>query len=68
MSDAEVRAARAELIRARYGGTKTCRHCRVEKPYSEFPRNLKTHDQASSWCKTCHAEATRRYRAARRAA
>jgi hypothetical protein len=64
----EVRAARAELIRARYGGTKTCRHCRVEKPYEDFPRNRKTLDLASSWCKSCHAEACRRWRAARRAA
>jgi superfamily II helicase len=67
MSD-EVRAAVAERIRASAGGVKTCRHCRAEKPYEDFPRNPKTRDQASSWCKSCHNEAKRRHRAARRPA
>jgi hypothetical protein len=43
-------------------------NCRAEKPYEDFPRNPKTRDQASSWCKSCHNEAKRRHRAARRPA
>ena len=41
---------------------KTCRHCRERKRAAEFRRNRETRDGLSSWCASCHAEATRRWR------
>jgi hypothetical protein len=46
--------------------SKTCRKCGEEKEAAEFPRNSRTRDRLSSWCKSCHREATRRYREANR--
>jgi hypothetical protein len=47
---------------------KRCRRCRELKPRSKFPPNRKTRDRLSSWCRECHREATRRWRAANREA
>jgi 5-methylcytosine-specific restriction endonuclease McrA len=41
---------------------KACRKCVEEKPTSEFPRNPRCLDDLSSWCKSCHNEATRAWR------
>ena len=68
MTDAKVRATRAALIREREGGTKRCAKCGARMPYSDFPRNANTWDQASSWCRECHNEAVRRCKAKKRAA
>ena len=37
-------------------GEKKCRKCGKEKPVSQFPRNARTLDRLSSWCKRCHAK------------
>ena len=42
--------------------TKTCRQCGERKNGSEFPRNRRMSDGLSSWCGSCHAEATQRWR------
>jgi hypothetical protein len=41
---------------------KACRKCAQEKPTSAFPRNPRCLDGLSSWCKSCHNEATRDWR------
>jgi hypothetical protein len=46
--------------------SKTCRKCAKEKEAGEFPRNSRTRDRLSSWCKSCHAAAVRRYRESHR--
>lgn len=46
---------------------KTCTHCRRALPPVGFPPNRHTSDGLSSWCRECHVQATRRWRAARRA-
>jgi hypothetical protein len=45
---------------------KRCTHCRELKPFGEFPTDKATKDGLSSWCRSCHAEANRRWRAKRR--
>jgi hypothetical protein len=42
---------------------KTCRNCQEQKPQAEFRRNQQSRDGLSSWCGSCHNEATRRWRA-----
>ncbi len=44
--------------------SKTCRKCGVTKQGSEFKPNAKISDGLSSWCRSCHVEATRRWREA----
>jgi hypothetical protein len=47
---------------------KTCRHCRKRQPVTDFPRNAHTRDGLSSWCRSCHVEATRTWRTREHAA
>jgi hypothetical protein len=47
---------------------KTCVRCRITRPIAEFPRNSQTRDGSSSWCRSCHVEATRAWRAREHAA
>ncbi len=42
---------------------KTCRHCGDDLPRDDFPPNRKTRDGLSSWCRGCHNERNRQYRA-----
>lgn len=42
---------------------KRCRHCETQKPVTDFPANRRTKDGLSSWCRSCHYEATRRWKA-----
>jgi hypothetical protein len=41
---------------------KRCTHCHEPKPLSEFPPNRRTRDRLSSWCRSCHRDATRAWR------
>jgi ferric-dicitrate binding protein FerR (iron transport regulator) len=41
---------------------KTCRKCGESLIAAEFPSDQKMSDGLSSWCSSCHAEATRRWR------
>lgn len=34
---------------------KTCTHCHVEKPLTQFPPNPNTRDGLQSWCRACYA-------------
>lgn len=45
---------------------KTCRRCNDEWPLDEFPANARTRDGLSSWCRECHNNRTRQYRADKR--
>ena len=45
---------------------KTCTKCGKERKAAEFPRSSRSRDRLSSWCKPCHLEATRRWRAEHR--
>jgi hypothetical protein len=42
---------------------KYCRRCFIDKPLAEFPTNKRVSDGRSSWCRLCHNEAKREYRA-----
>jgi len=42
---------------------KRCAHCGENHPAAAFLRNERSADGLSSWCRTCHNEATRRWRA-----
>jgi len=46
---------------------KACRHCAQVKPLDAFPPSRRTADGSSSWCRACHVERTRRWRADHRA-
>lgn len=46
---------------------KTCTHCATAKPPSDFPANRHTRDRLSSWCRACHTQRVREWRAAQRA-
>ncbi len=46
---------------------KACRHCAQVKPLDAFPPSRRTADGLSSWCRACHVERTRRWRADHRA-
>jgi hypothetical protein len=39
-----------------------CIHCRQSKPETEFPANPKKQNGLSSWCRTCHSEASQHSR------
>jgi hypothetical protein len=41
---------------------KTCRKCGETRNTAEFPSDKKMSDGLSSWCSSCHVEATRRWR------
>jgi hypothetical protein len=41
---------------------KTCVHCKITRPVADFNRNRHTRDGLSSWCHSCHVEATRAWR------
>jgi hypothetical protein len=41
---------------------KTCSHCQRSKPVADFPPNAHIRDGLSSWCRSCHVEATRAWR------
>lgn len=43
---------------------KECRHCQQTKDRAGFPANRQTKDGLSPWCRSCHGEATRRWREA----
>jgi hypothetical protein len=45
---------------------KRCTHCRQILPVEEFPPDLMVSTGLSSWCRECHREATRAWRARRR--
>lgn len=45
-----------------------CTHCKQLKPFAEFPVDKVISTGFSSWCRACHAEANRAWRAKRRAA
>jgi hypothetical protein len=45
-----------------------CTHCGEIKPLSEFPRDKVISTGLSSWCRSCHREASRLWRAKKRAA
>jgi hypothetical protein len=47
---------------------KTCRKCGESKAPAEFPVNRRMGDGLSSWCRSCHVEATWRWRARKRMA
>jgi hypothetical protein len=47
--------------------TKRCRHCREYKPATDFPQDIMVSDGLSSWCRSCHNEATRAWRARKKA-
>jgi hypothetical protein len=38
---------------------KACTRCGDAKEPAEFPRNKRTRDGLSSWCRSCHNEARR---------
>jgi hypothetical protein len=44
---------------------KLCRHCGETKPVADFPSNRHVSDGLSSWCRGCHYEATRQWKARR---
>jgi hypothetical protein len=44
------------------GSAKTCRKCGETRNAAEFPSDRKMRDGLSSWCSSCHAEATRHWR------
>ena len=46
---------------------KQCAKCHRRLDVELFPRNRKLSDGLSSWCRECHAEATRAWRAKQRA-
>ncbi len=48
--------------------TKRCRHCQEWKAREDFKPNAAVSDGLSSWCRSCHNEATRRSKAKRQAA
>lgn len=39
---------------------KTCKDCKITKPYSEFHGNKTTRDKCASYCKECHRERNRK--------
>ena len=41
---------------------KPCSRCRERKPPDDFPLNAHLSSGLSSWCRACHAEATRAWR------
>jgi hypothetical protein len=41
---------------------KPCSRCRERKPPDAFPPNAQLSSGLSSWCRACHAEATRAWR------
>ena len=41
---------------------KTCSHCHRNRIRADFPPNAHTRDGLSSWCRSCHVEATRAWR------
>ena len=47
-------------------GRKACTRCREWKPVDAFPPNLDISTGLSSWCHSCHREATREWRARHR--
>ncbi|MDP8905435.1 MAG: hypothetical protein M3N29_09005 [Chloroflexota bacterium] len=58
ISDAEYQALLDEL--------KTCRRCGQQKSVLDFAYNARTRDGFSSWCRDCHNERTREWRAQKR--
>jgi len=45
---------------------KYCPRCETRKPLAEFPTSKRVSDGHSSWCRPCHREASRFYRARRK--
>jgi len=43
---------------------KTCSHCKIEKPLTEFYKNKSKNDGASSNCKVCDLERTKKWKVA----
>ena len=50
-----------------FDGLKPCSKCGGRLPLADFPPNGHTRSGRSSWCRGCHNEASRRWRAERRA-
>jgi hypothetical protein len=69
MSGPETRAAQerlreiADRITAERARSKTCTRCGQTKPRSEFGPHARRSDGLDSWCRTCHREDSRRWRA-----
>jgi hypothetical protein len=47
--------------------SKDCTRCQRWLPAGAFPRNSRLLDGLDSWCKECHVEATKQWRAEHRA-
>lgn len=45
---------------------KTCRHCKTEKPFSDFYKQSASCDGYNYWCKKCSHENNARYMRQRR--
>jgi hypothetical protein len=60
---ARLRSARPREINPRRAAMKTCSHCHKRRIRRNFPPNAQTRDGLSSWCRSCHVEATRAWRA-----
>ena len=45
-----------------------CNHCQEWKPEDDFPPNPKMNRGRNSWCRPCHVERTRQWRAEHREA
>jgi hypothetical protein len=45
---------------------KRCRKCGLTKARADFPASHQVSDGLSSWCRICHREATRQWKAKRK--
>jgi hypothetical protein len=48
--------------------TKRCRHCGSTKARADFKHNVRVSDGLSSWCRACHNESTKAWKARKAAA
>lgn len=55
-------AIRAHLKVQEYLDAKTCTKCLVRQNKEQYPDNPKTKDGKGSWCYSCSAESSRKYR------
>jgi len=60
----DLRLPSGELWRPRPPTGKRCSKCKRHLPFSAFRPNLKMRSGWDSWCRGCHLEANRRWRAA----
>ena len=51
-----LKAGHLEQAKARIvKGTKTCSHCKTERPIADFAKNTRANDGLTSWCRQCYA-------------